>query len=88
MSDDERDTRVTREVADRAIQRLGVLEGVLLGLAAVGALLAGALTGWLASDALGWPFRPVWLVSSLLFFIVPGGIAWMRARRESGPKIQ
>jgi uncharacterized membrane protein len=68
---------------ERAIARLGVIEYVLLGMAMVAALLGGALTGWLAQEGLGWSFRRTWTVSSLLYFVVPGGVSWWKARREA-----
>jgi len=71
-----------REVMDRAIRRLGVLEYLFLGLAAAGALLAGALVAWLAQQSLGWNFRVTWAVMALLLFVVPGTISWWRIRRE------
>jgi uncharacterized membrane protein len=67
---------------DRAIRRLGVLEWLFLGLAAVGALLAGALIAWLLQQSLGWSFRVTWAVAALLLFVVPGSISWFRLRRE------
>ena len=82
MSDQDPDTRAAREVMERAIKRLGILEFLFLALAAGAALLAGALTAWLLGEGLGFPFRTTWWVSSLLFFLVPGGIAYARARRE------
>jgi uncharacterized membrane protein len=81
MSRPDPETRAAREVMDRAIARLGILEYLFLALAAGAALLAGALTGWLLGQALGWPFRTTWTVSSLMYFVVPGGVAWVRARR-------
>ncbi|HSM06788.1 MAG TPA: hypothetical protein VK858_19335 [Longimicrobiales bacterium] len=70
------------EVMDRAIRRLGILEYLFLGLAAGGALLAGALIAWLLRESLGWNFRVMWAVTSLLLFLVPGSISWWRLRRE------
>lgn len=70
----------------KAIKRLGVLEYLLLALAGVAALLAGALTGWLAREALGWSFRWTWTVSSLLYFVVPGVVALWQSRRDDAPR--
>lgn len=67
---------------ERAVKRLGVIEGLLLALAAIAALLAGALTGWLLNDALGWSFRWSWSVASMAYFVVPAGIAWWKSREE------
>lgn len=66
--------------------RLGVLEVLLLALAAGAALLAGALTGWLAREALGWSFRWTWTVGSLLYFVVPGVVALWQSRRDDIPR--
>ena len=70
------------QVMDRAIRRLGVLEHLFIGLAAVAALIAGALVAWLLGQAFGLPFRPTWAASALLLFILPGGISWWRVRRD------
>ena len=70
------------EVMERAIFRLGVLEFLFLGLAAVGALMAGALVAWLLGQGLGLPFRPTWAASALLLFLIPGVISYWRVRRE------
>ena len=40
-----RDSR--NEVMDRAIRRLGILEHLFIGMAAVAALVAGAMVAWL-----------------------------------------
>lgn len=79
--EDEEGSRIAREVAGRAIRRLGIFEGVIL-VAAVGvALLAGAVVAFLVSPA-GLPFRPTWTVASLVFLIVPAVLVWFRDRRE------
>lgn len=71
----------TQRMIGSAIQRLNVIEYVMLGMAGVLALLAGALVAWGLQSAAGFPFRPSWFVSSLLFFIVPGVIVLGRERR-------
>jgi len=70
------------ELMDRAIRRLGILEWLFLALAATGALLAGALVAWLLQQSVGWGFRVTWVVTSLLLFVVPGSISWLRLHRE------
>lgn len=72
-----------RSVTSRAVRRLGWLETVLALGAAVVVLLAGALTGGLLSDAVGWPFQRVWLISSVLYLVVPVVIVRMRDRRSA-----
>ena len=72
-----------RKVADRAIRRLGILEVLILAGAALAALVGGALAAFLAASGFGWPFRPTWFVASLLFFVVPGLVAWSRSARNS-----
>ena len=78
---DRPDMGPARAAMNRAVRRLGVLELLLLLVAAVGALAAGALAALLLRESLGLPFRPVWWVSSLVFFLVPGTLAFARARR-------
>lgn len=75
----------TRDVMARAIRRLNILEYVILGLAALLALLGGALVSWLLSETLDIPFRLGWAISSLLLFVVPGGIVYARENLSSGP---
>ncbi|MEJ2541035.1 MAG: DUF2269 family protein [Gemmatimonadota bacterium] len=71
-----------QDVMERAIRRLGILEYLFLGLAAVGALVAGALVGWLLQQGLGWSFRITWATTSLLLFLVPGLFSWWRVRQD------
>ncbi len=70
----------TRRMMEIAIRRLNVLEYAILGVAMVLALLAGWLAAWMVETTVGGPFRSLWAVSSLLFFIVPG---WVVLRREN-----
>ncbi len=81
-AEDREDAELTRQVADRAIRRLNVLEHVFLMVAAGAALLAGLLVAWLLSQSVGAPFRLTWAVSALLMFLLPAGISWIRVRRE------
>ncbi len=71
----------TRRMMATAIRRLNALEYVILGMALVLALTAGALTAWLLQSAAGAPFRPAWIIASLLFFGVPGWVVLLRERR-------
>lgn len=79
--------QVDREVMERAIRRLNILEYLILGAAALLALVGGALVGWLLSLVAEVPFRLAWLVASLLLFVVPGGIVYAR-ERLSTPKTE
>jgi len=76
----------SRDVMERAIRRLNVLEYVILGLAALLALLGGALVGWLLNETLDIPFRLGWALASLLLFIVPGAIVYARENLSTGPR--
>jgi len=69
-----------------AIRRLNVLEYVILGVAMVLALLAGALAALVVGSVTGAPFRLTWTLSSLLFFVVPGWIVFKRERRAEGER--
>ena len=71
----------TRRMMETAIRRLNVLEYLILGVAMGLALLAGALTAWMAESLMGASFRLWWTLSSLLFFVVPGWIVFRRERR-------
>jgi len=85
------DARITREVAGRAVRRLDVLEYFILLAAVILALLGGALVAWILGTEVGFPFRISWAVASLLLFIVPGGIVYLRElrreRERSGPDL-
>ena len=78
---DERASTTLREVAGRAVRRLNVLEYVILGTAALLALLAGALAAFLLEAGLDLPFRPTWVVASLALFVVPAAVALARERK-------
>ena len=76
----------TRRMMKTAIGRLNVLEYVILGVALVLALLAGALAAWLVENLTGAPFRLTWTLSSLLFFVVPGWVVLRRERQTEGSR--
>lgn len=76
----------TRDVMERAIRRLNVLEYVILGLAALLALIGGALVGWLLNETLDIPFRLGWALAALLLFVVPGAIVYARENLSRGPR--
>ena len=71
-----------RQVAARAVRRLDILEQVILAVAAGLAVLAGALTAMLLRVAFELPFRPTWIVASLVLFIGPAVGSYVRARRQ------
>jgi uncharacterized membrane protein len=82
MEPEQKELKAARVVTSRAIWRLNVLEYFIL-LAAVGlALLGGALVAWTLSTLAGLSFRWCWAGSSLLLFIVPGGIVYLREFRN------
>lgn len=76
------DVQAAREVVSRAIRRLNLLETLIMGAAAVVALLGGWLGALLARSAFGLPLRTTWMVLSLLLFIVPAAVAWTMERRR------
>jgi len=73
----------TRRMMETAIRRLNVIEYVILGAAMGLALTAGALTAWLLQGVTGASFRILWIVTSLLFFGVPGLMVLRRERRAA-----
>ncbi|NIP59661.1 MAG: hypothetical protein GWM92_15155 [Gemmatimonadetes bacterium] len=84
---------LAREVMARAIRRLNILEYLILGAAAALATGAGAATAWVLSATLDAPFRLSWLVSSILFFGIPGALVYGREvlsarRRDEDEKRQ
>ncbi|MFQ5538546.1 MAG: hypothetical protein ACE5GJ_13965 [Gemmatimonadota bacterium] len=76
------ETRRMRLVAGRAARRLDVLEWLILAAAGVFAVLGGGVVAVILADVAGFPFRPTWLVASVLIFGVPAAISTLRLRRE------
>jgi hypothetical protein len=75
--------RVTSEVARRAIRRLDVLEWVILAAAVGLAVGGGALLAWLLTGSSRENFRLIWMITSVLLFVVPGGIVLLRTKTEA-----
>ena len=73
----------TRRMMETAIRRLNVLEYVILGVAMALALLAGLLTAWMVENLTSIPFRLTWALASLLFFVVPGWVAFRREQHQA-----
>lgn len=69
------DVREVRATLNRALRRLGILELILLGAAAIAALGGGWLAALLAAKAFELPFRATWIASSLAFFVIPALLA-------------
>lgn len=80
-------SKVTREVARRAIRRLDVLEWVILAVTAVLAVGGGGLVAVLVVGESGTGFRGTWIVTSLLLLIVPGVVVLARQRRDERKRI-
>jgi hypothetical protein len=75
-------SKVTSEVARRAIRRLDVLEWLIMAAMAVVAVGGGGLVALLVAGRSSPGFRGTWIVTSLLLLIVPGAVALARHRRE------
>jgi hypothetical protein len=69
------------QVARRAIRRLDVLEWVGFLAAIAAAVVGGAGVAWLLTTPGSAAFRMTWIATSLLLFVVPGGIAILQMRR-------
>ena len=76
------DARIARRVMNRAIRRLNILEYLILGAAALAAVVGGWLVALLAGSAFGARFGITWLVASLLLFVIPGAVVWVMDKRE------
>ncbi len=70
------------EVTQRAIRRLDLLEWVVWGAGAIMAMVAGAVVAWVMEGLVGWSFRPTWMVASMLLFVIPGGAAIIKIRKD------
>ena len=70
------------EVTQRAIKRLDMLEWFAWGAGAVMAMGAGAVAAWVMGGLAGWSFRPTWIVASMLLFVIPGGAAIIKIRKD------
>ena len=75
-------SRVAREVSRRAIRRLDVLEWVILAAAVGLAVGGGALVAWVLTGSSNPTFRTVWMITSVLLFVVPGVIVFIRLKRD------
>lgn len=82
MDNREQEAELARQVMDRAVRRLNILEYLILLLALVLALVGGALVAWILNTLLGAPFRISWALGSLLLFMVPGGLVYLRERAQ------
>ena len=65
----------TRRMMETAIRRLNTLEYVILGVAMLLALLAGALAAWMVQDLAGAPFRLSWALASLTSMPPAGAVS-------------
>jgi hypothetical protein len=82
---DRPDPEAAREAVAWILGRLDVLEYLILFLALGLALLGGALVAWVVNSTLALSFRWTWVVASLLLFILPGGLVYLREFRKRGP---
>ena len=85
-------TEETRKAMRWTLQRLNILEYLILFFALVLALVGGLMVAWILNASLALPFRSTWAVASLLLFIVPGASVYLRelgrGRRKGIPDIQ
>jgi hypothetical protein len=79
---DREETEEAGKAMDWVLERLTVLEYLILFLAMVLALLGGALVAWLVSTSSSLSFRWTWAVTSLLMFILPGAFVYLRELRS------
>lgn len=79
---EEQDARLAQQIAAKAAKRLDYLEWVILAGAALVATGGGALVAVLFKDLMGLPFRPTWIGSAVLLFVVPGSVALHKVRKE------
>jgi len=75
-------SKVTREVARRAIRRLDVLEWLILAVTAALAVGGGGLVAMLVVGRSAPGFRATWMATSLLLLVVPGAVTLARNRRD------
>ncbi len=80
-SSEKKAAAAARVVTVRAVRRLNVMEYLLIAAAGGMSLVAGAVAGFALQAVAGLPFRVTWAVSSLLFFVIPGGAVLGRERR-------
>jgi len=86
MTDRSRETKL-RQVVSRAAWRLNLIEIVVLVLAAILSLIAGAITALMFADLTDISYRSIWMVSSVLFFGIPGCFVIFR-KTEQGSGIE
>ena len=80
----EEKAEAAREAVTWVIRRLDVLEYLILFFALILAFAGGALVAWVLAPVLGFSFRAVWAVGSILLFILPGGFVYLRELRTRG----
>ena len=73
-----------QKALDWVVGRLTVLEYLILFFAMVLALLGGALVAWVLLPVRPISFRWSWAALSLLLFILPGGLVYLRESRKKG----
>ncbi len=81
---DSEDHRAAREVMNRAIRRLTILEWLILAGAALAAAVGGGLAALLVRGTLNLPFRFAWPIASFLLLAIPGLVVVVRGRRGRG----
>ena len=86
MTDRNRETKL-RQVVSRAAWHLNLIEIVVLVLAAILSLIAGAITALMFADLTDISYRSIWMVSSVLFFGIPGFFVIFR-KTEQGSGIE
>lgn len=74
--------RRAREVTQRAIRRLDLLEWAIFGVGAILSAMGGAAVAWLLSTGSGWGFRSTWIGASFVLFVVAGVIAVARIKKD------
>ena len=70
------------EVTRRAIRRLDVLEWLGYAVAAIVAILGGAVVAWMVAEPAGWDFRTTWIGSAFVLLVVPGVIVFRNMRQS------
>jgi hypothetical protein len=84
MSRDETHTAAKARRPDAPTRRPRVFRALFLTVSLLLATLAGVIAALILETAFGMPFRPTWIVSTVVLFVVPAVIVYQRAQRRAG----
>jgi hypothetical protein len=83
MNGEETHTAAKARKPDAPTRRPRVFRALFLTVSLLLATLAGVISALILETAFGVPFRPAWIVATLVLFVVPAVIVYRRAQRRA-----